>query len=129
MGYILVGGLFVLAGLSGDYVMRGTESGWMLGVFGAGMLLFGIFRIANPQVECRVCGETMPKSSFEQHLVGEHADLMTQTRGPAPGTGQFPSAVCPHCDAAMPSHKLLTHIRLAHVERFGQASSVDDERK
>jgi hypothetical protein len=44
---ILIGGAFIIGGLSGKLVMRGTKSGEALAVIGGFFILLGIYRLAN----------------------------------------------------------------------------------
>ena len=43
----LVGIFFIAGGLSGNLVFKGTESGGLLAIVGAGMLIYGIYRLAT----------------------------------------------------------------------------------
>ncbi|MEY4387398.1 MAG: hypothetical protein RLY20_2681 [Verrucomicrobiota bacterium] len=45
MGKIIIGAIMVIGGLSGKLVLRGTHSGGALAVFGAVMIVWGIFRL------------------------------------------------------------------------------------
>jgi hypothetical protein len=44
---IVLGAIMVIGGLSGQLVMRGTESGVALAVIGGALIVFGLFRLRN----------------------------------------------------------------------------------
>jgi hypothetical protein len=44
---IVLGVVMVIGGLSGQLVMRGTESGVALAVIGGALIVFGLFRLRN----------------------------------------------------------------------------------
>jgi hypothetical protein len=44
---IIMGGVFIVGGLSGGLVMRGTDSGIALAVIGGALVLLGIYRLMN----------------------------------------------------------------------------------
>jgi hypothetical protein len=44
---ILIGGVFIVGGLSGKMVMRGTESGPALAVIGGVLVLVGLYRLSR----------------------------------------------------------------------------------
>lgn len=44
---IVIGVVFIIGGLSGKLVMRGTESGVALAVIGGFLILLGIYRMAS----------------------------------------------------------------------------------
>jgi hypothetical protein len=44
---IIIGLVFIVGGLSGKMVMRGTESGYGLAVIGVGLIGLGIFRMTR----------------------------------------------------------------------------------
>jgi hypothetical protein len=46
---ILIGVVFIIGGLSGKLVMRGTRSGEALAVIGGIFILLGIFRLVRSQ--------------------------------------------------------------------------------
>jgi hypothetical protein len=45
---IVIGIVFVIGGLSGGMVMRGTQSGGAIAAVGGFLILLGIFRMARP---------------------------------------------------------------------------------
>jgi len=45
---IVIGIVFLIGGLSGGMVMRGTHSGGALAAVGGFLILLGIFRLARP---------------------------------------------------------------------------------
>ena len=45
---ILIGAAFVIGGLSGEMVLRGTDSGPLLALLGVGLVALGIYRLARP---------------------------------------------------------------------------------
>ena len=45
---IVIGIVFLIGGLSGGMVMRGTNSGGALAAVGGFLILLGIFRLARP---------------------------------------------------------------------------------
>jgi hypothetical protein len=49
MGFIVVGVLLVLAGMSGEYVARGTDLRWPLFVMGGLSVLAGVIRLSERQ--------------------------------------------------------------------------------
>jgi hypothetical protein len=46
---IIIGAVFVFGGLSGNMVLKGTQSGPALAAVGGALILFGIFRMSRPQ--------------------------------------------------------------------------------
>jgi hypothetical protein len=46
---IIIGAVFVFGGLSGNMVLKGTQSGGALAAVGGALILFGIFRMSRPQ--------------------------------------------------------------------------------
>jgi hypothetical protein len=44
---IVIGGIFVVGGLTGNLALRGTQSGTAIAVVGVALILFGIFRIVS----------------------------------------------------------------------------------
>jgi hypothetical protein len=44
---LIMGGIMIIGGLSGGLVLRGTESGGALALFGLLLLGLGIYRISN----------------------------------------------------------------------------------
>ena len=46
---IILGGVFIVGGLSGGLVMRGTDSGIALAVIGGFLVALGIYRLLNQQ--------------------------------------------------------------------------------
>jgi hypothetical protein len=44
---IVIGVVMVIGGLSGQLVMRGTDSGTALAVIGGALIIFGLFRLRN----------------------------------------------------------------------------------
>jgi hypothetical protein len=44
---IVIGVVMVIGGLSGQLVMRGTNSGTALAVIGGALIIFGLFRLRN----------------------------------------------------------------------------------
>jgi hypothetical protein len=44
---IIIGVVLVGAGLSGQFVLRGTESGPLLALLGAALALFGIYQLTR----------------------------------------------------------------------------------
>jgi hypothetical protein len=44
---IVIGGIFVVGGLTGKLALRGTESGYALAVVGALLVGLGLFRIVK----------------------------------------------------------------------------------
>jgi hypothetical protein len=72
---IVVGVLLILAAVSGDFVLRGTdgETGQtLLAIAGFGSVAYGVYRVADPRVVCRLCGETMRKARLDEHLKEQH---------------------------------------------------------
>ncbi len=51
MWNILIGAVFIVGGLSGTMVMRGTESGIALAALGGAILLFGIYQMSTESKE------------------------------------------------------------------------------
>ena len=47
MGNIIIGIIMIIGGLSGKLVLIGTESGVALAALGAGLALFGVFRMVG----------------------------------------------------------------------------------
>lgn len=48
MGWnIGLGVFFIIGGLNGDFVVKGTESSGWLAVIGAGLLFFGLWQLAQ----------------------------------------------------------------------------------
>ena len=47
MGYLVVGVLFIIGGLSGTMALRGTHSPIALAVVGAGMAIYGIIQLTS----------------------------------------------------------------------------------
>lgn len=51
MWNIIIGGVFVVGGLSGKMALRGTESGPALAVVGAGLVIWGIVQVVKARSE------------------------------------------------------------------------------
>jgi len=51
MWNIIIGGVFVVGGLSGKMALRGTESGPALAVVGAGLVIWGIVQVVRARSE------------------------------------------------------------------------------
>jgi hypothetical protein len=45
---IIIGVVFVIGGLSGGMVLKGTQSGGGLAILGAILILFGLYRVTRP---------------------------------------------------------------------------------
>jgi hypothetical protein len=44
---IVIGAVLVVAGLSGELVLRGTDSGPLLALLGGAVALFGVYQLAR----------------------------------------------------------------------------------
>ncbi len=49
IGNILVGFVFIVGGLSGKLVLRGTNSSELLVLLGVGLLMWGLYKATNPE--------------------------------------------------------------------------------
>lgn len=82
---VLLGIVFVVGGLSGQLVLRGTNSSTLLALFGAGICVYGIIRIATlksrMQKEKELEALTSEKNEkFKRSIIDSPSDL------PAPRT-------------------------------------------
>jgi hypothetical protein len=84
MGKILIGIVFIIGGLSGTLVLRGTNSGEALAVVGVGMLIWGIVQMAtggdkNEDVEVKpIVDENMVK--INQIIINKEALPPTEVK-------------------------------------------------
>jgi hypothetical protein len=132
LGYIIVGILFILGGASGEFVLKGTDSGGLLVLVGFGMVGFGAYRLANPQVQCRLCLATMPKSEFRGHLRARHpaeasALSFMEEESPIAATGSVPASESFELvilDVGQRPHKVVKAIRESFSLSEAEAASA-----
>jgi hypothetical protein len=45
---VIIGGVFIVGGLTGKLALRGTNSGWAIAALGGVLVLLGLYRMLRP---------------------------------------------------------------------------------
>lgn len=89
---IVLGVLFILGGLSGGVVLRGTDSSELLVAVGVGLLGFGLYqRSHRSDAVCRLCGARIKRQDAERHFLSRHPAAL----GLSPPSPVVPDQVAP----------------------------------
>jgi len=74
MGNLIIGALFIIGGVSGHFVMRGTNSTWALAALGGVLVLVGIVQLsrspAAPTATRRSGGGTTRRTGRAGNVTG-----------------------------------------------------------